>query len=153
MYWIIALLWGVVGTALFWIHLSMRWKKINPIDKMFIPVLSRSHFIPAEPDTGYLGLQFSIVRHAVVFLISALVLFFAKSFIVIHIIFPLNTLYCWSPISRYRFRRRDLKDTTADPDKSHYADLLSVLVKDSFCTVVHAICCVLILFVLLAIKP
>lgn len=153
MYWIITILWSIVGTLFFWRHLSKRWNKLNPIDKMFIPVLSRSHFIPAEPDTGYLGLQFSIVRHAVVFLISALVLYFAKPYVVISILFSLNTLYCWFPISRYRFRRQDLKETAASPDKAHYVDLLSALVKDSFCTVVHTICCVLILFILLAIKP
>ena len=153
MYWIITLAWSILGTISFWIYLSKQWKNINSIDKMFIPVLNRSHFTPADPDTGYLGLQFSIVRHAVVFLISALILYFASPSIVIYILFPLNASYCWSPISRYRFRRQDLKETSASPDKSHYADLLSIFVKDSFCTVVHAICCVLILFLLLAIKP
>lgn len=153
MYWIITILWSIVGTLVFWQHLSKQWKKINPIDKMFIPDLSRFHSVPAEPDTGYLSLQFSIVRHAFVFLISALIFYFAKPSIVINILFPLNVLYCWSPISRYRYRKQDINRTAAKPDGKDTADLLLVFVKDSFCTVVHAICCVLILYVLLAIKP
>ena len=153
MYWFITILWSTVGTALFWRHLSKQWQNRDIFEKMSIRTLSAFHSIPADPDTGYLSLQFSMARHAVTFLISAVILYFTKSLIVIIILFIFNTLYCWSPISRYRYRKQDLIETAARPEGSSTANLLSGFVKDSFCTVIHAVCSTLLLYMLLIIKP
>lgn len=152
MYWIVALLWSIVGTILFWGYLSKQWQKIDMLEKMSLRTLGIFHPVPADPDTGYLRLQFSILRHAVIFLFTAVLIYIIDSSVITTILLCLNMLYCWSPISRYRYRKQDMEKAASRPDGKATANLLSVFVKDSFCTVVHAISCMVILYILFAIK-
>ncbi len=152
MYWIIALLWSIVGTILFWGYLSKQWKKIDVLEKMSLRTLGIFHSVPADPDTGYLRLQFSILRHAVVFLLTAVLIYVIDSSVITTILLFLNMFYCWSPISKYRYRKQDMEKTASQPDGKATASLLSGFVKDSFSTVVHAISSMVIIYILFAIK-
>lgn len=153
MYWIIALSWTIVGFVVFWLHLSQRWQKIDALSRLTVRTLGVFHPVPADAELGYLPLQFSIARHAFVFLVSSVVIYFVKADIVLTIVLLVNLLYCWSPISRYRYRKKDIAETASKPNGQATAQMLSIFVKDSFCTIIHSVGCIIILYVLYAIRP
>lgn len=153
MYWLIALTWGLIGTIIFWSHLSQQWLKIDSLERLAVCTLSFFHSVPADADTGYLPLQFSILRHAFVFLISSILIYFVKTDFILTIILLINLLYCWLPISRYRNRKKDIAETASRPNGQATAQMLSIFVKDSFCTIIHSVGCAIILYVLYAIRP
>lgn len=153
MYWIVTLFWAIAGSIVFWSHLSRRWQKVDSLYRLSICTLRTFHPVPAEPDSGYLSLQFSILRHAFMFLISSILIYFVKADFVLTIILLLNLLYCWLPISRYRYRKNDISETASKPNGQETARILSIFVKDSFCTIIHAVGCVITLYILYAIRP
>lgn len=150
MYWTISILWSVLGTIAFCFFLTNRWNKIDPI---YQQLLASSRLFHPIPEPGYLGLKFSVIRHAFSFFISSVIIFFVKIHFIINAVLLLNLLYCWAPISRYRFRKKDVRETAMRPNGQATATAIAIPVKDSFCTVVHAIVCAVLLYVLYAIRP
>lgn len=151
MYWAITFSWFIVGTVVFWSVLSNKWNKIDPL---FRKVLQTSRiFHPVPGDSGYLDLKFSMLRHSIAFLIFSAIIYFVKVDFVLSIILFLNVLYCWLPISRYRFRKKDVAETAMRPNGQATAEIISIPVKDSLCTVTHAIISAILIWVLYAIRP
>ena len=150
MYWIISILWSVLGTIAFCSFLTYRWNKIDPFWQQMLDTFRILHPIPGP---GYLDLKFSIIRHALFFLASSFIIFYVKIRFILNSILFLNVLYCWMPITRYKFRKKDVAEASARPSGQSTASAISVPIKDSFCTVVHAVGCVIILYILYAIRP
>lgn len=151
MFWIIALAWGVLGTALFWIALSIKWSKIDPLFQRMFDTFRVFHPIPGFP--GYLDLKFSVLRHTVAFLISAALIFWVPINWISNIVLFLNILYTWMTISRYRVRKRDVDETAMRPNGKATAEIIAIPVKDSFCVVVFSVICTALLYILFAIRP
>ena len=151
MYWIIAIAWCVLGTAAFWITLSTKWKRIDPLFQGMFETFRVFHPIPGFP--GYLDLKFSILRHAVVFLVSAVLIYWVQVKWLINVVLFLNILYAWTPISRYKHRKRDVVETAMRPNGKNTAAIIAIPVRDSFCVVVFSVVCTAILYVLFAIRP
>jgi len=65
----------------------------------------------------------------------------------------LNVLYAGMPITRYRRRKQDVIETAMRPNGKDAAAIISIPVRDSFCTVVYSVICSALLFVLFALRP
>ena len=146
LYWIISFSWFVVGTIAFWCILSRKWSKL---DRVFVRIIETLRAMnPNIPGhTGYLDLKFSVIRHAAVTLISSAIIFLVGIRSIAQIVLFLNVLYAYAPISRYKSRKRYLQELRI-AGHSDTASILSPLVRDSLCPIVHAIACVFILFIL-----
>lgn len=151
MYWIIALLWFFLGTIAFWVVLGSRWNKIDPIFQSVLQTSRIFHPVPGEP--GYLDLKFSVLRHSIVFLASSAIIFWVKANFILSILLFINVLYCMMSISRYQFRKKDVAEAAMRPNGQATATIIAIPVRDSFCAVVHAVVCVILLYVLYAIRP
>lgn len=150
-YWIITVLYFIFGTVTFWCILSSKWKKLDPFVVSMLDSFRVFHPIPGYP--GYMDLKFTIIRHSVVFLLSAAAIYWIKAKFVLNCVLFLNILYAGLPISRYRARKKDLEETAKRPNGSATVSFISVPVKDSFCTVVFSVLCVVVLYILFAIRP
>ena len=151
MFWIIAIAWCVIGTAVFWITLSIKWSRIDPLYKRMFDAFRVFHPIPGLP--GYLDLKFSVIRHAVVFLISAAIIFWVNIKWIVNVVLFLNILYAGMTISRYKGRKRDVVETAMRPGGKDTASIIAIPVRDSFCVVVFSVICTAIAFILLAVRP
>lgn len=151
MYWFITLLWFIGGIVIFWSILSHKWNRIDPLFRQALQYSRTFHPVPGDP--SYLDLKFSMLRHSVFFLISAVILYFSDSSFVLDIILFLNSLYATLSIFRYRGRKRELAALSADPEKHNVATMIAAPIKDSFCVVIHAILCPILIAILLIIKP
>ena len=151
MYWFIATLWAIGGTVILWVVLSHKWNRIDPLFRRALQLSRTFHPIPG--DLSYLDLKFSMLRHAVFFLISAIILYFSNSSLVSNIILFLNGLYAILSIFRYRGRKQKLAELAADPEEQNAAIIIATPIKDSFCCVVHAVLCDIFIAILLLLKP
>lgn len=151
LYWIIVLAWSVIGTLIFWFILSVKWSKLDPLFVRMLDTFRVMNPIPGYP--GYLDLKFTVLRHAIVFIISSTLIFYVKVKFVLSIVLFLNLIYAYSTISRYRFRKQHLRDTARRPNSEATLSFISIPVRDSFCTVVYSVLCVVFLYVLFAIRP
>lgn len=151
MYWLITGSWTILSTVVFWIILSFKWKRIDRLTFHAIQYSRKFHPIPGDP--GYLDIKFSILRHSVFFLLSSVIIYYIKSDIVLTIILLVNLWYCWSSISRYKMRREIIKTKALDPDGKAAAEIISIPVTDSFAAVIHAIGCLVLIYILYAIRP
>jgi len=150
MYWIISFSWCVVGTAIFWMSLSAKWRRLDTAKVLTIDTFRVLH--PVAPGhKNYLDLKFTLLRHAAAFLISSIIIFFVNSSFLIKLVLFLNILYIWSPVGRYRYRKKYIKEIMNDEAKETVS-FLNTLVKDSFCTVVYSVICVVFLYVLYGIS-
>lgn len=150
-YWVIALAWCVGGTFVFWCFLSFKWAKLDPFFVRTLDTFRTLNPIPGYP--RYMDLKFTLLRHAVAFLISAVAIFFVKINFILTLILFLNVLYAYIVISRYRYRKRYLAETAKNSDSEALLSFISIPVKDSFCTVVFSVLCVVILYILYAFRP
>ena len=152
LYWLIATIWAILGAVIFWIVLSVKWSRI---DRFQLMVLETSRIllpIPGHP--GYLDLKFSILRHAIVFLLSAAIIYFLHN--VPLLLYPLlfaNTLYAMMTTQRYNARKQFIKDARNRPNGSAHADIISIPIKASFLVVIFSFACLALLFILFAIRP
>lgn len=152
LYWVIAFSWAIVGTIIFWIVLSSKWSKKDPLYEHMLDTIRVLHpNIPGFP--GYLDLKFSVLRHAIAFLISAVIIFFVEYRWILTTILFLNLLYAYSSIARYRSRKNYINEVTAGRKESPIKEYLILPVKDSFCTVIHSVVSSLLLYVLFALRP
>ena len=151
MFWIITIAWFILGTAAFWITLSIKWTRIDPLFQGLFETFRIFHPIPGFPN--YLDLKFSVLRHAVVFLVSAALIFWINIKWVIGLVLFLNVLYAGMTISRYKHRKRDVAETALRPNSKDTATIIAIPVRDSFCVVVFSVICSALLYILSAIKP
>ena len=151
MYWFITLLWFIGGIVIFWIILSHKWNRIDPLFRQALQYCRTFHPVPGDP--SYIDLKFSMLRHSVFFLISSVILYFSDSGFVLNIILFLNSLYAALSIFRYWGRKHELAALSADPEKRNVATMIAVPIKDSFSVVIHAILCPILITILLIIKP
>lgn len=151
LYWSISLSWVIIGTLIFWCILSSKWAKLDPLFIRMLDTLRVFNPIPGHP--GYLDLKFTLLRHAVAFLLSAVVIFFVKFEWILWVVLFLNVLYSYSSISRYRFRKQYIEESSKKPGKEAVTDFLAIPVKDSFCAVIFSVICSVLLFALYAIRP
>lgn len=146
MYWTVLFAWSIAGTALFWIILNSKWANLDPAFTMTASTFRVMHpVLPGE--IGYFDLKFSLVRHAFVLIISALLIYFMDSRSICRILLFLNVIYAYLPISRYRHRKQYLNELASDGDEVtvHFG---RILVKDSACTITYSIICVVVLYLL-----
>lgn len=154
MYWCIALLWFIGGSVLFWSILSSKWNRMDALTRSTLRFSRIFHSVPGYP--SYLDLKLSMLRHAIFFLISAIIIYFTdweKNDFISNTILFLNLLYCGLSIFRYRGRKRELAKLAADPEQQCVAEMIAIPIKDSFCVVVHAALCPIIVTILFIIKP
>lgn len=150
MYWLISILWVLVGLIVFWVTLSKKWNRIDRLTLGALHTVRMFHPIPG--DDGYLDLKFSIVRHVLFFLIASVLFFFVKSDFVLTITLYVSFIYhAIIPYQRYRMRKKHIADIRKKSDATaHFAE---IPVKDSFCVVVHAIISLVLTWFLYAIRP
>lgn len=151
MYWFISVLWCVVGTLSFWIILSFKWSKIDVLYAKSLPTLTKFHPVPGHP--RYMDLKFSLLRHALFFLVSSVIVYFVKLDIFLSIVTLLNLLYAVLTIYKYRYRKKYLLGIQKDEDHLALAQIMSIPVKDSFCIVIFSVVCYIVLMVLYLIRP
>lgn len=150
MFWIITIAWFILGTAAFWIMLSIKWARIDPLFRRMFETFRVFHPIPGFPN--YLDLKFSVLRHAIVFLASSALIFWVNTKWFISVLLFLNVLYAWLTISRYTHRKRDVAETAMRPTGKDTAAIIAIPVRDSFCVVVFSVICSATLYILFAIK-
>lgn len=150
MFWIITIAWFILGTAAFWIILSIKWARIDPIFHRMFETFRVFHPIPGFHN--YLDLKFSVLRHAIVFLASSALIFWVNTKWLISVILFLNILYAGLTILRYTHRKRDVVETAMRPTGKDAAAIIAIPVRDSFCVVVFSVICSAMLYILFAIK-
>lgn len=171
MYWIITLSVSIGGLLLLWTILTAKWSRVtcahDSIDHRF--QLSLIHttrtlqpWLPGDP--GYLDLKFSVLRHAFVFGVSAVILRFVGYGFWESAITFVNLLYVWLPISRYRYRKKMTEALAAENRRAHrdnpeeaegFREILKLhnaLIRDSFVVIPYAIVCWLSLYLLMLYK-
>ena len=145
MYWVITFGWTILGCLILWTLLSIKWNRIDPLISSMFHTMRRFHGTPGTE--GYLDLKFSVLRHSVVFLLSALVIALFDSRFMTSVISFVNLLYCWMPIARYRYRKKELHSVRSE-GSAELAGFMAIPIKDSFCTVVHAVISTVLIYIL-----
>lgn len=152
MYWAITLLWFFLGLAIAWISLTLKWNNIDPMYRgMFRTFMI---FNPIPGHDNYTDLKFSVLRHSLAFLISSVPIYFLPdSRFILRVILFLNLIYAFFSVNRYHFRKKHLAETRKDPESEATAKIISIPIQDSFVTVLHAVICSALLYVLYGIRP
>ena len=171
MYWIITLSVSIGGLLLLWTILTAKWSRVtcahDSIDHRF--QLSLIHttrtlqpWLPGDP--GYLDLKFSVLRHAFVFGVSAVILRFVGYGFWESVVAWANLLYALIPANRYRSRKRMLGLTAAEnrrdlqehpEDAEGFREVLRLheaLIRDSFVVVPYGFICWASLYLLMLYK-
>lgn len=139
MYCIITLTWSLLGTFIFCHILSIKWKKLDRLDKMTFNMLWSLHRIYVA--NGYMNYKFSIIRHAVVFALSSIAIYNLTTQWIISVITLINLLYTALPIFRYISSKKELTDSLFSP------------IKASIYVVIFCCITVALLYVLVLVKP
>ena len=149
-YWLVAVGWAVAGLILFWAMLSSQWSlriKEHGHAVFFDSIVSmanRMHGFNIQPN--YRNFKMSVLRHALVFFVSACIL---KGTISIRwlsiLIVTLNGIYAFLACVRCHGYR------TEAANSGMFGQELAGIANDSVIVVVHAVISVCILFVLLKI--
>lgn len=150
MYWIIALSFSLIGTIIAWIILTCLWNKYDPIMIRTLPTLRIGTNMPGE--YNYLDLKFSLLRHAFMFLVTAAIIFWVDSRIIIKIFLYGYGFYTTSAIMRYLNRKKILKEFSSSGETS-LAETLEKPFKDSRVVVLYSICALIVVFILYGIRP
>ena len=147
LYWIVVAAWGIVGLVVFWGILSYRWQQIPPELVSVIQLGMVLHpILPGH--TRYMELKFTVLRHAIVFAITAVLICYVKNKFALSMLLQLNFWYAALAFYRYNSRKKYLA-TLGQASIDAYA----IPVSDSFYGVAHAIVCVAVLYVLYGIRP
>ncbi len=149
LYWIIAALWCVLGTAIFWIIFSAKWAEMACDIAERVKASTMTHGTPGY--RNYADLKFSILRHAVFFLLVASLMYIWPNKILCWIVTTFQLWYSLLPILRYNSRRKILAELDAAGVED--ADFLKKPISDSFLCVIHAALCVVFTYVLYWIRP
>ena len=150
-YWIITLVFALVGTAIAWRLLTHLWNKYDRITITILPQLRAGTNMPGE--YNYWDLKFSLLRHAVMFLVTAAIMFWVESRIIINVFFYGYGFYTTSVIVRYLGRKDIIKNLSATEEEKALADMLTKPFKDSRVVLIYSICASVVVFVLYAIRP
>jgi len=151
LYWVITFSWGIIGAIIFWNILSKKWAKIDPIIVRTLATIRVLNPIPG--DSGYLDLKFTLIRHAVAFLLSSAAVYFIKQRWILTFVLLLNVLYAISTVQRYKYRKNYIHEEAKRPESEALVSIMSIPVKDSFCAVVYSVVCPILLYVLYIIRP
>lgn len=152
MYWTLTVAWFILGLILFWNVLSSKWNRIDPLYRSMFRTFMILNPIPGHE--GYLDLKFSVLRHSVVFIVSAaLIYWFHDARFLLNTVLTLNLLYTFSVFSRYRMRRKHLAYVKYELKEQHTAEIIQIPIKDSRIVGIHAVICVVMLYVLYGIRP
>lgn len=146
LYWIVVFTWGFACAVIFWCILSYRWKQIPPIFINAIRTGMMFHPIPGH--SRYMDLKFSLLRHAVAFIVAAVLIYYVKNKFAQQMILFFCLLYADSRVYTYIERKKHL--TTIDKAS---CEIYSITVYDSFYVVVYSILCVVFLYILYGIRP
>ena len=171
MYWTITLAVSLGGLLLLWAILSAKWNRVSGANdpvcrtlntQLINSVRAAEPWLPGDP--GYLDLKFSVLRHAFVFAVSAVILRFVGYGFWETVITFVNLLYAWLPISRYRYRKKLLSETAArnrrdlrehPEDADGFRAILRLhenLIRDSFVVVPYGVICCVALVILMLLK-
>ena len=152
MYWTFTIAWFLFGLVFFWNILSSKWNRIDPLYRRMFQTLMILNPIPGHE--GYLDLKFSVLRHSVVFIVSAaLIYWFHDARFLLNTVLTLNLLYTFSVFSRYKMRRKHLDYVKNELGEEHTAEIIQIPIKDSKVVAIHAVICVVMLYVLYGIRP
>lgn len=156
MYWTIALFVSLGGLAVCWSVLSSRWRIVigngDPVLKYLNPQLVRMvrtlhPILPGDPD--YLDLKFSLLRHALVFLISAGLIWLLDSRFWEWGILCGNVLYALLRCRVHSARKLELQEIALESSAREELIIPSLLVRDAFVVVVYSVIAATSLFLLL----
>jgi hypothetical protein len=151
MYWPVAIMLPSIGTAILWVVLDKKWYRLDPLEQSMLSTLRTLHSVPGMP--YYLDIKFSAIRHAVVFLATAAIIYWVNAKWVINFVLIANLLYAWSTISRYRMRKSEVSEVAKRDGEQTVANMLAIPVRASFCVVVFSVLCAVFLYVLMFLKP
>ena len=136
---------GCAGAVIAWTSLTAQWARIDPMQFQLIKmdyVLYRRF----PGDDGYLSLKFSILRHAIVFLVFS-VLIYCK--ILPWVLLALYSIYTIAPVQRYAMRKSIISTISRDNEIGDFqAECLSIPLKDSIIVVWYSVAANIILFLL-----
>ena len=117
MFWIVTLSISVVGAIVSCLLLSWKWNRVigrgDPISEKLNGMLLHNIAMtnPIFPHChGFWDLKWSIIRHAAVFLILAVIVRQISAFFIQNLFFAAYIIYTWSVWSRYKARKRSLDD-------------------------------------------
>lgn len=150
-YWIITLVFVFVGTPVAWKILTYLWNKYDRLTITVLPQLRAGTNMPGE--YNYWDLKFSLARHAVMFIITAAVIFWVESRIILNIFFYGYGLYTASVIVRHSNRKDILKKLSNSEEERALADMLKKPFKDSRVILVYSVCASIVAIILYAIRP
>ena len=151
MYWIITSAFAFAGTIAAWKILTYLWNKYDPIIVRSLPMLRAGHHMPGE--YKYMDLKFSLARHAFMFLVTAAIMFWVESSIIINIFFYGYGFYTASVIVRYIQRKDILKALSNEAESAALVEILTKPFKDSRVVLIYSICAEVVIFVLYFIRP
>lgn len=154
MYWTITLLYLFVGTISAWKYLTWLWNKYDPFTLRALPTLrafGTGHYFPG--DYNYMDLKFSLARHAFMFMVTAAIMFWVKSSVIINIFTWGYSLYTCSAVTRYLNRRNLLNEVAKRENEKALAETLMKPLKDSKVVVTYSICANIVMWILYLIRP
>ena len=152
-YWAIVIAVSVVGFAFCWAILTSKWRKIsgakNGFEKIQTMIVHMSKVLYGMPgDQGYMDLKFSLLRHAFIFAVFSVVIYFAgKSWISV-VLLVLSLIYSYIPYLRYRSRIDLVNELIEEDGKTEVAKQCRQATKDSLVVVFYSFAAMLSLFVL-----
>lgn len=158
MYWTISIIISVILTIIFWSMLSRRWRNLvsgtnDILSREYVQVISifaSKYNLPGM--TGYMDLKFSLLRHAIVFALFAVILYFAKVKWLETITTFFFLLYTFNAIIRYR-RRVKVLNIVYSQEEPHVFTLCKNTVKNSSLVMWYSIIATIALYILLLVKP
>lgn len=152
LFWSIVLGWSLLGTAVFWWILNVKWSRIDHMIQDILDAASAVYQIPGH--WGYWDLKFTLMRHAFVFLLSSVTIYFLHR--VTWILTPVllfNFLYAGLTLKRYLYRKKYVHEVEVEPDYELPTEIVMVPVRASIVAIVYSMLCTALLYVLFAIAP
>ena len=158
MYWTITLLISLGGLVTCWSILSARWQTVSgsrsydPVRRAMYPrliQLARTFhpILPGHP--GYMDLKFSLLRHALAFLASAVLLRLLDSRFWETALLGANLLYAGLTVWVYLQRKQELQEIAFESTEREQLTVPTRLVRDSFVVVAYSAIAAASLYLLL----
>lgn len=154
-YWAFSFLVGVGGAVIFLALISWKWQKLmKPWDPLAYRLRTDQLNIisimqPMLPhDTGLWSLKFSVIRHCLVFLAFAAVIFYVAPLWIHSVVTFVYLVYTGFVYLRYSSRRAILRETESDPEGQALAGIYRPLVQASRFVLIYSCMCAISLYLL-----
>ena len=151
MFWVFTVLFTIIGVCASFVILTILYKK--HINSWFEQDTLMIYAFNGMPHCKvYWDLKFSILRHAVVFLVAAVIFYYSDVSWLIRIFLYGYSFYTTTTLLRYWYRKDIIKSNIAE-GRLALADSLKNPLKASMVVVFFSVCANISLFILYAIRP